>query len=110
MAFEEGEHTVIGTLPAQGWQVGSVSCFEGCGTFGFEPVIGFLIVRLDHALGRFEVVSYPLTCEGAQTERDDQVFKSPNGTVWMEGDGFSTEEECQAFLRKTKAVKAGAAE
>jgi hypothetical protein len=106
MTFDEGEHTVIGTLPAQGWQVGSASCFEECDVFGWEPVIGFLIVRHDRGNGCFDVDSYPLTYEGVRTKKDDQVLKDSNGTVWTDGSEFSTEEKCGAFLRGMKALGA----
>jgi hypothetical protein len=105
MTFDEGEYTVIGTLPSQYWQVGSISSFEQCDNFGFEPVIGFLIVRHDRGGGMFDVDTYPLTCHGARTEKADQVLKYPHGTIWLDGKEFATERECQGYVRKLKAKR-----
>jgi hypothetical protein len=104
MAFIEGEYIVISTLPApQGWQVGSISCFEVSNTFGFVPVLGFLIVRHDHGGGTFDVDIYPLTCEGVRTNALDRVLKEPNGTIWLDEHEFTTEAEYQGYVRKLNA-------
>jgi hypothetical protein len=77
-------------------------------------VLGFLIVRHDRGGGTFDVDAYPLTCEGVRTEAADRVLKYPHGTIWLDGNEFTTEAECQGYVKKLKGqlktLKAGAAE